>query len=92
MKLNFQLRFDFPMSPMHCLGDPQVLYSAKKTLKLGPTVLFIHLKIILLQCFQFSIFSNKQYPNRPLYAYILALLNIFSKYEALPIEFLITQM
>ena len=29
-------------------------------------VLFIHLKIILLQYFQFSIFSNKWYPNRPL--------------------------
>ena len=27
--------------------------------------LFIHLKIISLQCFQFSIFNNKQYPNKP---------------------------
>ena len=38
----------------------------KKKLKLGLTILFTHLKIILLQCFQFSVFSNKQYPNRPL--------------------------
>ena len=29
-------------------------------------VLFTHLKIILLQYFQFSVFSNKWYPNRPL--------------------------
>ena len=28
-----------------------------KILKIGPTVLFTHLKIILLQCFQFSVFS-----------------------------------
>ena len=27
------------------------------SLKMGPTVLFTHLKIILLQCFQFSVFS-----------------------------------
>ena len=44
----------------------QVQILAKITLKLGLTVLFTHLKIILLPCFQFSIFSNKQYPNRPL--------------------------
>ena len=37
----------------------------KTTLKLGPTVVFTHLKIILPQYFQFSIFSNKRYPNRP---------------------------
>ena len=30
----------------------------KKILKMGPTILFIHLKIILLQYFQFSIFSK----------------------------------
>ena len=29
-------------------------------------VLLKHLKIILLQCFQFSVFSNKWYSNRPL--------------------------
>ena len=44
--------------------DPQVLLSAKTIFKLGPTILFTHLKIILLQYFQFSVFSNKQYPNR----------------------------
>ena len=39
--------------------------------------LFIHLKIISLQCFQFSIFNNKQYPNKPqmkkkIYIYIFS--------------------
>ena len=44
--------------------DLQVLFFLlKTTLKLGPMILFTHLKIILLQCFQFSIFSNKKYPN-----------------------------
>ena len=41
----------------------------KKKLKMGPMTLFTHLKIILLQFFQFSIFSfskNKLYPNGPL--------------------------
>ena len=36
---------------------------------MGPTTLYTHLKIILLQCFQFSVFSfnnNKFNPNRPL--------------------------
>ena len=33
---------------------------------MGPTVLLTHLKIILLQCFQFSISANKFYPKRPL--------------------------
>ena len=32
-------------------------FSATFSLKMGPTVLFTHLKIILLQCFQFSVFS-----------------------------------
>ena len=32
-------------------------FSATFSLKMGPTVLFTHLKIILLLCFQFSVFS-----------------------------------
>ena len=43
---------------MHCSVDPQVFYLKKKTLKLGSTVLFTHLKIFLLQYFKFSIFSK----------------------------------
>ena len=34
---------------------------------MDPTILFTHLKIILLQCFQFSVFSNnKLNPNGPI--------------------------
>ena len=51
-------------------------FSAKITLKLGLMALFTHLKIILLQCFQFSVFSNKRYSNR--------LLEISSKFTKLP--------
>ena len=35
---------------IHCLR-------IKKILKMDPTVLFTHLKIILLQCFQFSVLA-----------------------------------
>ena len=50
----------FLVGLVHCLWDLQVLFSTKTTLKLGPTALFTHLKIILLQCFQFSVISNIQ--------------------------------
>ena len=43
---------------IHCSWDPQSLYSEKKKLKMGLMILFTHLKIILLQCFQFSVFSK----------------------------------
>ena len=56
----------FCVGPVHCSRDPQVLFLANFSLKFGFTALFTHLKIILLQCFQFSIFSNKRYPNRSL--------------------------
>ena len=46
-------------------GTHKSLIYANFSLKLGPTILFTYLKIILLQYFQFLVFSNKQYPNRP---------------------------
>ena len=52
---------------VHCSRDLHPLYS-EKILKMGLTELFIHLKIILLQYFQFSVFSfqqNKLYSNEP---------------------------
>ena len=61
---HFPVEVFFLVGLMHCSRDPQVPCSATFSLKLGLTTLFTHLKIILLQCFQFSIFSNKQYPNR----------------------------
>ena len=42
---------------VYCPQDPQVLFLAKTTSKLDSTALFTHLKIILLQYFQFSVFS-----------------------------------
>ena len=39
---------------------PVSIFLAKITLKLGPKALFTHLKIILLQCFQFSVISDIQ--------------------------------
>ena len=45
----------------------------KKILKMSPTVLFTHLKIILLQCFQFLVFNfskNKFNPNGTIDIYI----------------------
>ena len=47
-----------------------ILFTYLKILKIGHTVLFTHLKIILLLCFQLSIFNFKKkkklYPNGPL--------------------------
>ena len=48
----------FYVDPMHYLWDLQVLFSVKTILKLGSMALFTHLKIILLQCFQFSAISS----------------------------------
>ena len=39
-------------------GTYKPLFSTKLLLKMGFTALFTHLKIILLQCFQFSFFSK----------------------------------
>ena len=53
----------FSMGLVHYLRDSQVWISANFSLTLSPTALFTYLKIILLQCFQFSVFNNKRYPN-----------------------------
>ena len=45
---------------MHCSQDSQVWNLAKFLLKLDLTVLFTHLKIVLLQYFQFSAISSIQ--------------------------------
>ena len=37
------------------------IFLTKTTLKLGSTILFTHLKIILLQCFQFSVINSVQH-------------------------------
>ena len=43
---------------MHCLRTHKFHFSANFSLKMGLTVLFTHLKIILLQCFQFSVLAK----------------------------------
>ena len=48
------------MGLMHCSRDLQVRVSKNFSLKLGLTVLFTYLKIILLQYFQFSAISGFQ--------------------------------
>ena len=55
-----RLPFFFCMGLMHYSWDPQVRISANFSLKLGFTALFTHLKIILLQCFQFLVISGIQ--------------------------------
>ena len=42
---------------MHCLRTHKFHFLSIFSLKMGLTSLFTHLKIILLQCFQFSVFS-----------------------------------
>ena len=50
----------------------------KKILKMGPTSLFTHLKIILLQCFQFTVFSKIScIRTNPTYFENLTIDNIF---------------
>ena len=54
----FFLRVNSNLIWVHCLCTVYHCSHIKKILKMGPTILFTHLKIILLQCFQFSVFSN----------------------------------
>ena len=42
---------------MHCLWTHKFHFLSIFSLKMGPTSLFTHLKIILLQCFQYSVFN-----------------------------------
>ena len=48
--------FQWVLCTVH--GTHKPLYSATFSLKMGLTALFTHLKIILLQCFQFLVFSK----------------------------------
>ena len=45
---------------MHYLRDLQIFFFRKITSKMGPMALFTYLKVILLQCFQFSAISDIQ--------------------------------
>ena len=53
--LRFNKRFGFEnLAPVYCSRTHKFHFSATFSLKMGPTVLFTHLKIILLQYFQFQ--------------------------------------
>ena len=49
----------FPVNSasVHCSWTYKFYFSVTFSLKMSPTALFTHLKIILLQCFQFSVFN-----------------------------------
>ena len=55
---------------VHCSWTHKFHFSTTFSLKMDPSVLFIHLKIILLQYFSVSVFSFYLYPNGPLMIYI----------------------
>ena len=60
----FKINFQSHMSPVHCLRTHKFHFLTTFSLKMGSTVLFTHLKIILLQCF--LVFNFQLYPNGPL--------------------------
>ena len=59
----------FLCGPVQCSRDLQLRNSANFSLKLGPTILFTYLKIILRQCFQFSTISDIQIDTSSLGCY-----------------------
>ena len=63
-KFDFSTNFQPHVGPVHYSRTHKFYFSATFSLKMSPTVLFTHLKIILLQCF--SVFSFQLYPNGPL--------------------------
>ena len=50
-------QFYYSRTEQCCSHTVAILFMHLKILKMGLMVLFTHLKIILLQCFQFSVFS-----------------------------------
>ena len=55
----------------HCLRTVATLFTYLKILKMGLTALFTHLKIILLQCFQFSVLAKiSSIQTDPLYIFL----------------------
>ena len=53
----FFLTFLSISGSVHCSRTHKFHFLSIFSLNMGPTVLFTHLKIILLQCFKFSVFS-----------------------------------
>ena len=57
----------------YCLWTHKFYFSTTFSLKMGSTVQFIHLKIILLQYFSVFSVSFQLYPNRPLVSFYIML-------------------
>ena len=51
--------FPWTVHIVHCSQTHKFYFSYTFSLKMSPTILFTHLKIILLQCFQFSVISKR---------------------------------
>ena len=64
VKFDFSIFFSQSVHIVHCSWIYKFHFSAIFSLKMGPTVLFTHLKIILLQ--YFSVFSFQLYSSGPL--------------------------
>ena len=56
---------------MHCSRTHKLHFLSTFSLKMGPTVLFTHLKIILLQCFQSSVFSFSKISSIQTHLYLI---------------------
>ena len=61
LKFDFSANFKPHVGSVHCLRTHKFYFSTTFSLKIGLTVLFTHLKIILLQFF--LVFSFQQYSN-----------------------------
>ena len=77
--LTCQTIFSQSVHTVHCSWTHKFHFSTTFSLKMGLTILFTYLKIILLQCFSVSVFSFQLYPNGPLvfYSMYLMILNFF---------------
>ena len=64
-KFDFSIFFSQSVHIVHCSWTHKFHFSKTFTLKMSLTVLFTHLKIILLQYFSVFSFSFQLYPNRP---------------------------
>ena len=58
---------------VYCLRTHKFYFSTTFSLKMSPTILFTHFKIILLQYFSVFSFSFQLYPNGPLVSFYIML-------------------
>ena len=65
-------------------GTHKYFFLVKIISKLSPTALFTHLNIILIQCFQFSAFSNKRYPSTHLFSFLIGAIS-YSCFDSISI-------